>query len=65
MSTCDLCGDIEHKEVFLHARCHISAPAWVKMIDGGEHDDVFVVSCVSCDREICRIRGAVISAPTV
>lgn len=30
---CEFCGDVPH-EIFLHAKCHLTAPLQVSIVDG-------------------------------
>lgn len=50
---CDLCQDEDGKPqaIFIHGRCHMSAPSWVSIEDGH-----LVVRCYvpDCQREIAR-----------
>lgn len=51
-STCDLCADTG--PVYLHARCHLSAPLSARL----EPDGTLILACYvpDCRREIARFR---------
>ena len=51
---CDLCGDVD-EALFLHARCHPTAPLRLR-----KEGLVLIVSCYlpSCGREVVRLRLA-------
>jgi hypothetical protein len=51
---CSLCGDTDGR-LFLHARCHPSAP--LRAVKDG---DVLILRCYlpDCDREVARLRLA-------
>jgi hypothetical protein len=48
---CDLCGD--QGPLFLHARCHLTAPLQVSL-----EDDVLIIRCYvpECNREVARFK---------
>jgi hypothetical protein len=58
MTRCDFCGDVT-ATMFLHARCHPTAPLLVR-----KDDDVLILSCYlpDCGREVARFR-VIIEAP--
>lgn len=50
--------DEEHDEVFIHSRCHPSAPTWVRVTP---HE--VIIECAECEEEITRGGGFFLADP--
>lgn len=54
---CDICGNsgcTDHGgSGWLHSRCHIEVPTWVKYSDGK-----ITIVCAQCERVVCEIQVA-------
>ena len=53
------CG-CETDELYLHSSCHFASPTWARRVG----DDLLIIECAACKREIVRFRIAA-DAPEV